>query len=130
MNQQISNLTVSIVIPVYNGEKFLDELASSIQGLREKWAASGVDLHIMEAIFVLDDPVDDSSSRLRALSEPHSWVRVIELSRNYGQHSATIAGILYSSGDWVVTLDEDLQHRPAQIDEVVPYWDTSSRCDA
>jgi glycosyltransferase involved in cell wall biosynthesis len=44
---------------------------------------------------------------------------MVELSRNYGQHSATIAGILYSSGDWVVTLDEDLQHQPAQIETLL-----------
>ena len=40
---------------------------------------------------------------------------MITLSRNYGQHPATVAGISYSSGDWVVTLDEDLQHDPKHI---------------
>jgi glycosyltransferase involved in cell wall biosynthesis len=78
-----------------------------------------VDLCITEAIFVLDEPVDRSTELLRELATAHSWVRLVELSRNYGQHSATIAGTLYSSGDWVVTLDEDLQHRPAQIETLL-----------
>ena len=39
----------------------------------------------------------------------------LHLSRNFGQHPATIVGILHSSGDWVVTMDEDLQHRPEVI---------------
>ena len=42
-------------------------------------------------------------------------VSVMRLSRNFGQHPATIVGILHSSGDWVVTMDEDLQHRPEVI---------------
>jgi undecaprenyl-phosphate 4-deoxy-4-formamido-L-arabinose transferase len=41
------------------------------------------------------------------------------MARNFGQHPATIAGILYSSGDWVVTLDEDLQHPPEKIDDLL-----------
>lgn len=49
------------------------------------------------------------------LSEAYNWIEAIHLSRNYGQHAATIAGILHTSGDWVVTLDEDLQHPPENI---------------
>ena len=37
------------------------------------------------------------------------------LSRNFGQHPATVAGVLHSSGDWIATLDEDGQHPPAQL---------------
>jgi glycosyltransferase involved in cell wall biosynthesis len=118
MDQQNRNLTLSIVIPVYSGERFLARLISSISDLRKSWANSGVAVFISEAIFVLDDPVDDSAMLLRRLAKNHAWVRVIELTRNYGQHSATIAGILYSSGDWVVTMDEDLQHRPEQIGDL------------
>ena len=43
-------------------------------------------------------------------------VNTITMSRNFGQHSATVAGICHSASDWVVTLDEDLQHIPADID--------------
>lgn len=119
MQQHDDVIAVSIVVPVYNGDMFLSEMINSLGALRHKWQNSGLDLHITEAIFVLDEPIDGSAGLLEELAAEHAWVRLVELSRNYGQHSATIAGILYSSGDWVVTLDEDLQHRPMQIEALL-----------
>jgi glycosyltransferase involved in cell wall biosynthesis len=108
-------VTLSIVVPVYSGEKYLADLVAEIAGLKSRWESAGVDLLITEAIFVLDAPVDGSAECLANLAQIHPWIRRVDLSRNFGQHSATVAGILYSSGDWVITLDEDLQHRPMAI---------------
>jgi glycosyltransferase involved in cell wall biosynthesis len=120
MMQQLSNtVTISIVVPVFSGEDYLAELVAQIDKLRLRWQEAGLDLLISDAIFVLDEPADHSRPLLCNLAETHSWVRVVDLSRNYGQHSATVAGILYSSGDWVVTLDEDLQHHPLQIETLL-----------
>ena len=119
MHQQSSPVTISIIVPVYSGAPFLSDLIGSIKRLKTRWEDSGIELFITEAIFVLDEPIDQSPENLRKLAAIHSWVRLVELSRNYGQHSATIAGILYSSSDWVVTLDEDLQHHPAQIETLL-----------
>ena len=115
----ISTITFSIVVPVYSGEKYLSGLVTQIEKLRNHWKDAGLDLLISEAIFVLDAPVDNSRELLKSLAVSHSWVRVVDLSRNFGQHSATVAGILYSSGDWVVTLDEDLQHHPLKIETML-----------
>lgn len=118
--EQLNNaVTISIVVPVYSGEPFLDKLINQMDTTRSRWRSLGLELFITEAIFVLDEPIDHSAKTLHDLAETHSWIRLVELSRNYGQHSATIAGILYSSGDWVVTLDEDLQHHPAQIEPLL-----------
>ena len=117
--QQNNSITISIVVPVYSGGPYLGELITLIGELQSHWQDLEVDLCITETIFVLDEPVDQSAELLRSLTKVHSWVRLVELSRNYGQHSATIAGILYSSGDWVVTLDEDLQHQPAHIEALL-----------
>lgn len=119
MHQDSGVITISIVVPVYNGDRFIAELVGLFEELRKRWEASGLDLLIAEAIFVLDAPVDASAEVLQKLAVDHSWVRLVELSRNYGQHSATVAGILYSSGDWLVTLDEDLQHHPLQIEKLL-----------
>ena len=119
MQQQNDTLTISIVVPVYSGGPFLGKLVNLIDTLRADWRNLELDLCITEAIFVLDEPIDESAETLRKLATVHSWIRLVELSRNYGQHSATIAGILYSSSDWVVTLDEDLQHQPAQIETLL-----------
>lgn len=67
---------------------------------------------MVESIFVNDSSIDDSLDVLRSLQAEHEWIQVITLAKNYGQHSATVAGILYSCGDWVFTIDEDLQHEP------------------
>ena len=119
MDQHSNAITFSIIVPVYSGGSYLADLVSLIGKLRERWLNLELDLVISEAIFVLDEPIDDSAETLIGLSKTHSWIRMVELSRNYGQHSATVAGILYSSGDWVVTLDEDLQHKPAQIETLL-----------
>lgn len=115
--QDLNNtITVSLVIPVYSGGKYLEKLVALIDALKINWNEKEIDLSVTEVIFVLDEPIDDSAKLLERLSGIYSWIRIVELSRNYSQHSATIAGILYSSGDWIVTLDEDLQHQPAQIE--------------
>lgn len=112
-------LNISLVVPVYSGETYLPRLVEAVAGLRKRWASLDSRLHIPELILALDEPVDDSTRVARQLAEEFGWVRPVELSRNYGQHSATVAGILYSSGDWVVTLDEDLQHHPDYIESLL-----------
>lgn len=108
-------ITLSIVVPVYSGEKYLERLVGEVSALRERFVAAGSVVGIQELIFVDDSAIDGSPRLLDALAAAHDWVSVIHLSRNFGQHAATIAGIARSSGDWIVTLDEDLQHPPARI---------------
>lgn len=119
MNKDRGEISLSLVTPVYSGEKYLADLIWQIQALRDRWKDADLGIRISEAIFVLDAPIDDSTARLRELAAERPWLRPVELSRNYGQHSATVAGVLYSSGDWVVTLDEDLQHEPAGIETLL-----------
>lgn len=116
-NQQ-DVISLSLVVPVYSGEEYLQELVAQIEALRERWKERSVKLEISEAIFVMDEPVDRSHAVLENLKSQYFWLRTVELSRNYGQHSATVAGILYSSGNWIVTMDEDLQHHPLQIESL------------
>ncbi|HEX7829099.1 MAG TPA: glycosyltransferase family 2 protein, partial [Thermoanaerobaculia bacterium] len=106
---------ISIVVPVYSGAAYLRDLATAIDRVREEIRTSGKPVEIVEAIFVDDGAIDDSPRILDELQREHSWIRVIHLSRNFGQHTATAAGILHSSGDWVATLDEDLQHEPRHL---------------
>lgn len=119
MTMTDGEITFSIVIPVYSGEKYLANLVAQIEALKCRWEQAGVALHISEVICVLDEPIDNSGDVLLQLKEDRPWIRLVELSRNYGQHSATVAGILYSSGDWVVTLDEDLQHEPKNLERLL-----------
>jgi len=68
-----------------------------------------------ELIFVCDEPVDDSESCLLNAAKEHDWIQVISLARNSGQHLATAVGAVHSCGDWILTIDEDLQHPPEMI---------------
>lgn len=112
---QLRKTLVSLVVPVYSGAPYLRELMERISCLRNAWAVDSAPLHLEEVIFVNDDAIDDSSLVLDGLTKDYPWIRVLNLSRNFGQHPATIAGILHTCGDWIVTLDEDLQHSPADI---------------
>ena len=115
MTTQPDKLILSLVTPVYRGEEYLEKLADSIDALRKEFEQENAPIELAEAIFVDDSSIDNSDEVLRMLEQKYSWVRVIYLSRNYGQHSATIAGILHSVGDWIATIDEDLQHHPVNI---------------
>jgi glycosyltransferase involved in cell wall biosynthesis len=110
------SISVSTVTPVYCGEVYLANLVNELVALRDKWLRENAPFSLVESIFVVDGAVDNSEEILCGLKCQYSWIKVITLSRNFGQHSATVAGICHTSSDWVVTLDEDLQHKPGEIE--------------
>ena len=75
-------------------------------------------MRLAELILIDDAAVDASPTIVDDLEADHAWVTALHLMRNFGQHAATIAGVLHSSGDWIVTMDEDLQHPPAEIERI------------
>lgn len=108
-------LSLSFVVPVYRGEKHLPELVARQEAFRAQLESSGASVRLIEAIFVCDEPVDGSAAVLATLARDRPWMSVIHLSKNSGQHAATAAGMLHTSGDWVVTMDEDGQHDPFRV---------------
>jgi len=108
-------LLLSVVVPVYSGEAYIEKLAAQLLEFKIMLETHYEHIRLGEAIFVSDDAIDSSPDILNQICEKYDWINVLHLARNYGQHPATIAGILHSSGDWVVTLDEDLQHPPSKI---------------
>lgn len=111
--------TVSTVTPVYAGKDYLPELIKKIEKVRDSWNESDAPVELIEAIFVNDASIDNSLDVLNEFRSTRPWIRIINLSKNFGQHPATVAGILHSSGDWLVTLDEDLQHDPDFIEKML-----------
>ena len=106
---------LSVVVPVYQGGRFLEELTARLGEVRSDLESLKAPIRLGEVIFVDDGAKDDSGVVLSRLEKAHGWIRVVTLSKNFGQHPATIAGILHASGDWVASLDEDLQHRPGDL---------------
>jgi glycosyltransferase involved in cell wall biosynthesis len=113
------SIKLTTVTPVYAGKEYLSELVARLDELRKEWAASGAPFELAESIFVNDSSADGSLDLLVDLANQYPWLRVVNLSKNFGQHPATIAGVLHASGDWIVTLDEDLQHDPAHIESML-----------
>lgn len=112
-------ITLSTVTPVYSGEDYLQKLVENLASVRQQWLDQESPVCLSEAIFVDDCSIDSSSEVLENLRKQYEWVKVVTLSKNFGQHSATVAGICHTSSDWVVTLDEDLQHKPQQIESLL-----------
>src|SRR5476651_841619 len=108
--------TVSVVIPVYQGELTLGPIVNQILELSvERVSPDGNAYRVAEVVLVYDNGPDASDAAIRDLEAEHDIVHAVWLSRNFGQHAATLAGIASSFGDWVVTLDEDGQHDPLDI---------------
>jgi polyisoprenyl-phosphate glycosyltransferase len=107
---------VSIVIPVYAGESTLPSLLAEIAPLtRGGITPAGHAWTVCEVLPVHDCGPDRSDLTLERLAADHDFVKPVWLSRNYGQHAATLAGMANATGDWVATLDEDGQQNPADI---------------
>lgn len=107
---------VSVVIPVYRGEKTLPTLIAEIVPLTvEQTSPAGNRFVVAELLLVHDCGPDRSDKTIENLGAHHAFMRAVWLSRNYGQHAATLAGMASATGDWVVTIDEDGQQDPADI---------------
>jgi undecaprenyl-phosphate 4-deoxy-4-formamido-L-arabinose transferase len=104
---------ISVVIPVYNGERTLTELISRLEK-----ALSAISAHY-EVVLVNDGSRDYSWDVIQELAGKHSWVRGINLMRNYGQHNALLCGIREATHEVIVTMDDDLQHPPEEIPKLL-----------
>ena len=105
---------VSVVIPVFNEQESLPELIRRTSAACEKL---GKDYEIL----LIDDGSSDHSAQLMmdASQAPNSHIVSILLNRNYGQHSAIMAGFSHVTGDVIITLDADLQNPPEEIPRLV-----------
>lgn len=111
---------ISVVVPVYQGEKTLPAVVSELLHFAEpRLSPAGHQFVIAEVLLVFDHGPDRSADVIRDLAEKHDIVRAVWLSRNFGQHPATLAGMASAGGDWVVTMDEDGQHDPDAIGDML-----------
>ena len=102
-------MKISVISPIYKGEKMLDELVSRVE------TAVKTITEDFEIILVNDCSPDDSWSKMKEICAMNKKVKGINLSRNFGQHYAITAGLTASAGEWVVVMDCDLQDRPEEI---------------
>lgn len=99
----------SIVIPVYRSAAILPTLVARLDAF--------FDAHPFthEYVFVNDGSPDDSWQALTRLKSGRDDMIIIDLIRNYGQHSALFCGLQHARGDFVITMDDDLQNPPEEL---------------
>lgn len=106
-------MKLSIVIPVYKSQNFIEktvgEIISHVVQITEDF----------EIILVNDGSPDKSWSVISKLASDICEVKAINLVKNYGQHTAVLCGIEKSSGDFIITMDDDLQNPPSEIHKLV-----------
>lgn len=107
---------VSVILPVYNEES---NLVPVYEGIKEACGKVNVDYEI---IFVDNGSIDNSLNVIKKLRAEDKNVAYLSLSRNFGQQGALFAGMSYSSGAAVITMDADLQHPPALISKMIELW--------
>jgi glycosyltransferase involved in cell wall biosynthesis len=106
-------LKYSIVVPFHNEEANVTELYSRLKGVMESTGDG------FELVFVDDGSKDSTFTLLQQITAVDSRVVVVRLRRNFGQTSALAAGFDHARGEFVIAMDGDLQHEPADIPNFV-----------
>jgi undecaprenyl-phosphate 4-deoxy-4-formamido-L-arabinose transferase len=114
------HLALSIVIPVYNGASSIAELVGALGDLS---IAGG-----HEIVLVNDGSADDSLEICRGLvAKARVPITLVSLARNYGEHNAVLAGLRYTSGAHVITMDDDLQNPPEEVERLLAFAQGSGK---
>jgi len=109
----LANKSVSIVIPLFNEEESLVELSvalkKALDPIRTNW----------EVIFIDDGSSDSSYSKIQEIHRVNSRFKCIKFKRNYGKSAALQEGFKAAIGDYVITMDADLQDDPEEIPKLI-----------
>jgi undecaprenyl-phosphate 4-deoxy-4-formamido-L-arabinose transferase len=104
---------LSIVIPIYNSQHNLPPLMQSLTTVLSSLP------NPYEIILVNDGSHDQTWQTVKELSNKYPNIRAFDLMRNYGQHNALLCGIREASGEIIITMDDDLQHPPEAIPQLL-----------
>ncbi len=112
---------ISIVIPVLNErdliERFIAELGTATRKLEYNF----------ELIFVVDPSVDGTEELIENLAEQNDSIKMLRLSRRFGQPAATIAGLENCNGVAAIVMDVDLQDPPGVVPLLISEWEVGNK---
>lgn len=108
---------ISVIIPTFNEEENLPLLCQRLQDVTKNSEDE------FEFIFVDDGSSDDSFNILKALANSDSRIKIIRFSRNFGSHSACLAGLVHSKGAACAFISADLQEPPELISRLIEKWE-------
>jgi len=117
-------MRVSIIVPVYNSSPMLEELAQRIE-----LTMTSLNLeNNYELLLINDASEDDSWKTITLLIKQFTFIKGINLSENFGQHNAIMAGLNNCCGDYIITIDDDLQHSPEFFPDILNVLKTKDVC--
>lgn len=111
----MSFVNFSVVIPVYNSSQSIPVLVERLHAVFKKIIRESYE------IVLVDDcsPRQETWELMRSLAMKDSHVRIFRLAKNFGQASALLCGMTHARGHWIITMDDDLQHRPEDIPALI-----------
>ena len=112
----MSQIAISLVVPVWNEEDNIKPFVNEVK----KYLST----HSFEIIFVCDPSSDNTEEIINELASQDKNIRLILMSRKFGQPMAILAGLKHSKGDCAVILDVDLQDPPSLIPEMISNWES------
>ena len=109
----LANKIISIVIPLYNEEESIVELSIALKKVLEGLRAN------YEVIFIDDGSTDNSFNKIKEVNRVNSRFKCIKFRRNYGKSAALQQGFKAAKGDYIITMDSDLQDDPDEIPALI-----------
>lgn len=114
----------SVVVPAYRSSDTLGELCARLIQVFETQIKES-----FEIVLVNDSSPDSTWDKMKELHGQDSRIKAINLTKNFGQHSATICGFSFATGDFIITMDDDLQHPPEEIPALVQGMQENPQAD-
>lgn len=108
---------ISVLLPVFNEELNIEPIYSAIKSVFDALPETSY-----EIIFADDGSTDHTMAAIKKIVQQDSCVFYVSFSRNFGKDNALMAGLQYSTGDALITMDADLQHPPEMIPELIECW--------
>jgi len=112
---------ISVIIPCYNEALNIDGFFIKLNNVLSEMNIP------YEILYVNDGSLDNSLEHLKNLAKKHKFIKVINLSRNFGKEIAATAGVHYAKGDALIMIDGDGQHPPELIPQFIQKWQDGAR---
>lgn len=116
---------IDIVVPCFNEEDVLEMFYTKTESI-----LNTIKGYSFRYIFVDDGSKDNTLNIMTSLSQTHKNINYLSFSRNFGKEAAMYAGLKYTTGDYVIVMDADLQHPPAMIPDMIAVIEQGHDCCA
>lgn len=117
-------MNISVVVPIYNDGYLANDFCVDFNSVFKSYYGVKIDEYV-ELIFVNDGSTNNSILHLKELTSQYNYIKVIDLSKNFGQHIALSCGYLHTKGDFVAMLNIDRQEPPSEILKLLNFIENS-----